>query len=963
MGEFSAVQYRHVSPNGDNAAGTGSIDRPYKTWARAYLDLLAFPARGGPAQGGVIRIARGSMLSDGTEWPGISLDPSGRGRVWLRDDGWKLPGWQPLVNVRTTAWDVGDISQFGENVALLSLATDDTRLDRMSAPALWIGSTAAMHFEMERVGGRATVPCRIGWDYRRNNDGTIALGNITAAERKNPTSATTRDPSQGQTTLTLDFPAAWPITQMSRLANLTTARISLPAPAAANLPGPLWHTTLARGKWIHVDPGSGAGTFGAIDVQVAQDQDSVPKPLPGADSIEVKYKDPGMDVLVPLAVTGAGMSGHMLLPGDIVEVNSTDPQWPQTFYRVISSVNHNQVVVADPYGYGLRSLTHASSGGIGTYVLQCRSFGTSFDQWESCQFQTSFGFAPDGDRFNFGPTMDHAGSNAFGTRVIRGYYEGCGWDDGSSFHNGVRDPARAACWFVDSGASGACGIHFDGTRLAIGHVQYGGAVVGIDDFVARDIIQEAQTGKPSFSPYPCINVTTQLPRACRVMIDNCFNADAPASLPCAALGDISTGTVRNTTFSGGKGIVVLGPRDEGGSYQTTPNSYESQGVYGWERGGYLAGARWDAQAQFGIYQGLASISNVLPEDLSTWRRNPSGDHVNVTPGPSQDGSTSAWTLSSTGPNDSSIFATVPLPSAVALGDRFVVGLWVKAPPKGLGTNVGPAFIWLGLEKVPGDLSHTLAKGMLVRDSRDAPAGGEWQYLSRVGEVTDPTHVGLQSVTVNLFARQGQDYVIDGVFCISLPAAKWSRNDAFRLANTLRPPIPSYLPAGAVGPREGQKIYAPAGVKDQSGILVKLVAPQTNITFSGLDGDADGIYEILYYLLPTTAALVSLKPNNIADSTQKATLNLAGTTGHAVNALVIDNNAAGGILAGTLTFRSKTGTTRLYTDQHYREDNGGNTIGATAAGKWTDPSTVVTSIVIAGDFAAGSWALLRKLGSQ
>lgn len=949
----TAVQRRHVSPNGDNVTGTGSIDRPYKTWARAYLDLLTFQT-----PGGVIQIARGSKLSDGTEWPDMSSDGSGRGRVWLRDDNWNIPGWKPLVNVRTTAWDVGDISQIGENVALLSLASDSTNRDRMAAPALWIGVTSRWHFEMERVGGWARVPCRIGWDYRRNNDGTIALGHITAAVRNNATN----DPSQGQTTLTLDFPAAWPITHMSRSAGLTTARISLPGSAFANFPGPLPDSkypndSLVR-KWIHVDPGSGAPTFGAIDVQVSDSSGNSDEKY-----IDVTYREAGIDVPVR-PVSGAGMSGHMLLPGDIVEVNSSDAQWPRTFYRVISVLAVNQVVVADPYGYGPRSRTHTSSGMIGTYVLQCRSFGISFDQWESCQFQTDFSFAPDGDRFNFGPTMDHAGSNAFGTRVIRGYYSGCSFDDKSSFGNGVRDAARAACWFVDPGAAGACGIHFDGTRLSGGHVQYGGGITGIDDLVARDMIQEAM----SYSPYPCINVTTQQPRRrCRVTIENCFNADASSSIPCAALGDIATGTLRDTTFTGGKGIIVLRSGELGGPYQVTANSYESQGVRGWEPGGYLAGARWDAQAQFGIYQGLAGISNVLSEDLSTWDHYPNRPSVNATPGPSQDGSMSAWTLSSTLPSTApikaSISKTVPLLSAVALGDRFVVGLWVKAPPGGLpmiGTAAGPGFIFVGLEDAPGDLSHTLAAATLVRDPAYAPAGGEWQYVSLVGEVTDSAYVGRQHVTVSLYVYQESDYIVDGVFCISVPAVNWSRNDAFRLANTLRPPIPRYLPAGAVGPREGQKIYAPAGVQDQSGILVELTAPQTNITFSSLDGDADGIYEILYYLRPTTAGLISLKPNNVANSTQKSNLNSTGTID---NALVIDNNVSGGTLAGTLTFRSKTTATRLYTDQHYREESGGHTTSATAAGKWTDTSTVVTSIVIAGDFAAGSWALLRKLGSR
>jgi hypothetical protein len=153
--------------------------------------------------------------------------------------------------------------------------------------------------------------------------------------RNNITTSSSQDPSQGQITLTLDFPPAWPITQMSRSAGVTTARICLPAPVIKNFPGLIRDPY--NGKWIHVDPGNRARTFGALDVKVLLNP---PKEAYGPDYIDVTYPDPGMDVPT-LPVTGAGMSGHMLLPGDIIEVNSTDAQWPQIFYRVISILNHN----------------------------------------------------------------------------------------------------------------------------------------------------------------------------------------------------------------------------------------------------------------------------------------------------------------------------------------------------------------------------------------------------------------------------------------------------------------------------------------------------------------------------------------------------------------------------------------------------------------------------------------------
>lgn len=156
-------------------------------------------------------------------------------------------------------------------------------------------------------------------------------------------------------------------------------------------------------------------------------------------------------------------------------------------------------------------------------------------------------------------------------------------------------------------------------------------------------------------------------------------------------------------------------------------------------------------------------------------------------------------------------------------------------------------------------------------------------------------------------------------------------------------------AGTVGSPLGVAVPLDAGT------LVTLAAPQTNITIP-IAGDTDGSYWCTYYLVSTANQTITLNPNAIANGASYVA-NLDGSSSGEFAIGVADANGAKS--AGSFTFRSKSGGTRVFNGSFMDQASGGSTDIHRAIGFMPDTSTVLTSLVFTGAFGAGSYVLLRK----
>lgn len=811
-----------VSPGGLNT-NPGTQSAPMETMAAAYIK--------GYPNGVRIHADIGAQWSNGTETMGTTGAISIANKIWLRSDGWHtvIPGWLPMQQFEICGWSLGSDTQIGTPYAALTLFTSDSNdLDRLDAPPLWIAS-GTTQFRFKEVGWRHRMPARIGWDYRRNNDSSKALTTITNANRA----------ATGLTTLTFGAMPGWVVSQLSRTANITTARVLVTAGSAfANLPGPL------ESKWFTVNAGSGSTSFPTTTF------------IPGATIVpnavggyfDVSYPDAGPNVaLTP--VTGGTATGHMLQVGDIVDWVSTNSQFPTTMYQVQAVTDATHVVLWDTNGYSPRNASTGDIANPGQLVLQCRQFGIAFDRWENCCIRGTFDFGPGGNtRWNYGPTIDHAGNNSFGTYVSGGEYDGACWDDGTSFHNGVRDHNRAAAWLVWSGFGGACALQMYDTKTLAGQIRFQGGRSDIAGIRASNVLQDGTIG---LATYACIDIPSVAEGGGPVSIlnlDNCGNADAGGSF-----GDVDLGF--NPGFVTGCNVVLRGNNAvltncfyRAGNGIT--DSFESQGFLGWEPGGYLSGKRDDAVSQFGVYQALG-ITNQISENVSTWSTNAFGNAVTVTSGQaSPDGSSSAFKLVSPSSGGAK-FTSVNLGGGIAAGDYIVASAWIKAPSGGVNAAVG-SFMWLSMfSSATESLTDVVASTAGIR-----AGNGEWQFVNLIGQI-GATAVSNAYTWANfqIYTPQGSVPIyVDGAFIAYFPAASFAKNDAFRYWRTLRH-LPSYaLPSGAAGTRAGQKLVGHGGLGTGTAFVAGVGSGQLTVVGSftpkkyepmyNADGTIKGWFELV-----------------------------------------------------------------------------------------------------------------------
>ncbi len=146
-----------------------------------------------------------------------------------------------------------------------------------------------------------------------------------------------------------------------------------------------------------------------------------------------------------------------------------------------------------------------------------------------------------------------------------------------------------------------------------------------------------------------------------------------------------------------------------------------------------------------------------------------------------------------------------------------------------------------------------------------------------------------------------------------------------------------------------------------------------IEFDGLDGENDGLYEIIFSILKGAAGLVgySIQPNGI--STDQVSIDsyvggAAPTFVPYIPGTTLEFAASGGqvgdAVVGRASFAPKSGLQRMgYSDD--TQFDGTNVYKSFHAFTWDDTSTAISSMVlksdVAGGFKAGTIITLRKIG--
>lgn len=152
----------------------------------------------------------------------------------------------------------------------------------------------------------------------------------------------------------------------------------------------------------------------------------------------------------------------------------------------------------------------------------------------------------------------------------------------------------------------------------------------------------------------------------------------------------------------------------------------------------------------------------------------------------------------------------------------------------------------------------------------------------------------------------------------------------------------------------------------------IASNQADVDIAGLDGDADGVYEVYVYATNAHAGAVNyyVRPN--AASTNQQMYGLlalgsgdAGAISFTLAALYLGAVTSTGKATMHFTFFAKTGAYRSYTGSYYSESSvAAPENHGTHSGRWSNTADNITSLRIHADQAdglgAGSYILWRKL---
>lgn len=798
---FLGYSVQYVHPNGVNS-NPGTLELPKQTGAAAYLAL---------ASGGTMYRASGSTWSDGTEANGMV---AGQG-CWLQDgqaDGSIPPGWLKFKPITVRGWGLDHQAALGFSFALVADAFPAVLTNRRN-PGVWLANIDGA-FTYDDIGISAPLPARVGWDYRRLASGLQpAFATVTNAVR-----------AAGSTVLTVANPPAWNIFQACRVIDPITGVATTT----------IWWSTpelpsVKQGCFITiatVDPNLNPGTFVVLDS---------PAPGQAGPVTSVSYQEPGKPTFgsrsVPIAATGT-VSGHMALPFDHIDIESTNVNFQSTDYEV-TAVTATTITVADPY-----APSSASAANIGQYCLQNRSLyaSVSFDRWINCSFTCTGDSSPYHPAS--GPAMDR-GSTTGGeqwTWIVGGFFQGAQNNNGGS--PGIPDLNRASAIYGSGGAIGRACLNALGCQLGSGNIRVFGSHDNLWSVIAENIVYEASGQAAPVAP--CVVLDASGSSGAYIRLIRLSVADSPTLTQTVVdLGGASgqvyleaCGPVIGSQNTGTSDHVLAAVSlNELPSWSTASGSLPALGRVGWwGNDNRISGKRIDTQSAFGVYQGLG-IPNKLSYDITTWVLSAG---VTVTGGQSApDGSNGAYLIS--GAVGTATF-TFTLGTPSVAGDHLIIGLWVR------GVTPSPPGI-LGVSWTGGVTQYSLFPPFLGQS-------GDWQWMT-LDVIAAPGDAGLNQVVTQLL-HISYDFVAYLPTLLVVPAANYSINEAKRIWETFRAG-PSYLQAGQVGTMDGQKLIAHGGVGVDVSVLatpIGTASPTKNLPLLNAAGAIQGYVPVI----PTNSGL-------------------------------------------------------------------------------------------------------------
>lgn len=151
---------------------------------------------------------------------------------------------------------------------------------------------------------------------------------------------------------------------------------------------------------------------------------------------------------------------------------------------------------------------------------------------------------------------------------------------------------------------------------------------------------------------------------------------------------------------------------------------------------------------------------------------------------------------------------------------------------------------------------------------------------------------------------------------------------------------------------------PGGVAGGGLILIQrqlITSGATSLTFSGLDGNADGVYKLLGRIINNNAGTSSyvMQPNSLLTNQASRSVNSANGSGTSTS-LTLTGNAnvpAGGVFTFEVTFWARNDPNSVAMPRFYLSRScwfdGSNMFFEDACGRWDETVTNITSIVING----------------
>ncbi len=761
-----------VSPLGSNTNDGLTWNTAVKNGYNGYALIVA-------AGGGTLNIA------SGTEWGG---PVAGQG-AWFRGDGFTITGWQAAVPCNVIGYGSGPGYAFSNpGEAFLYAGSNDTATDYRTKPAVWfteseipitftnIRTLPAIGYEGSYAAGNFQA-FRIGWDYNRNDDGTIQYQAISSSTRTGTT-------GNGSTVHTVALTPAVTVGSASRTSNVTTLVIFRPG----NQTFPPW----AAGTKIYFNDTSGFFNDGGFTVTATN------AAVDATLDWSISFVDAGADV--PTKALPGTVRSITSIPGDLIDVQSNNIQFASTQFKVtatsITNATTGTVTVFDPWGgYGTPTDNAGPIANIGQLTHQERGYcGVTKPILTNCTSRCSQNI---NDIYKMGPMFDFGGALALTPKMYNCYMEG--------FYPTIAQAAP-----------------YDDLRM-VSCLVHGGVAQ------SPGLIADGLTGTQSTVRVVTNNTTAELRLSNFVLDTNSNTGEAPA---CYIVDgdselDVFISNIIDADAANGfgndlnriTGVPRLNLHGDLSGFGTVGASGNAVSLFGFEGGvsPWIAGqlGTWadgkingkHPAAWRGIAPAFARFSQ-LQTGPGSWHDAPTATNITGPYGNSTAVSYDDTAHASVSGKSGTLILDNKSGTFLA-GDKIVIAGWFNYPP-GLYDTDG----LVSLEVQSGNMRFS--NGLTSITFATPFIGGGWQWVC----FSDKLSAGSGTSVFNAACwacpvGSGGTAQWDGITTLQVPTAV-PDNDAYEFIGTLKAQ-PYYLAAGMAGTMDNQKFIAHGGSGIATGI--------------------------------------------------------------------------------------------------------------------------------------------------